>query len=243
MPTTSIRKAGQKVPSTAKVGPPKRQQPAAAKGFDAVYLFDPAAGFWPLPDDATVLDFAFAIDPEKALHCVGVKVNGKPAPLKTVLAVGDTVEFSTTDDAAPSPAWIAITHSPAKELIAHHLGMPLSAQEFAVYTKASARSLDAGVGSNLLDDDAKRAKAETTRRGDYKQPNREGKKLIGAYIDVAEAELLKAVLKARGTTVQDFFADAVTKAITTDISPAERDRLIEAQVARYRATLRATLKK
>lgn len=239
----STRKITTATMPAAKSKPAKRQPSAAAPAFDAVYLFDPAAGFWPLPDGATALDFAFAIDPEKALRCAGVKVNGKLAPLKTVLAVGDTVDFTTTDDASASPAWIAITHSPAKELIAHHLGMPLSAQEFAVYTKASARSLDAGVGSNLLDDDAKGAKAETTRRGDYKQPGREGKKLIGAYIDVAEAELFKAVLKARGATVQDFFADAVTKAITTDIGPAERDRLIEAQVARYRATLRATLKK
>ena len=42
--------------------------------------------------------------------------------------------------------------------------------------------------------------------------------------------------------MQEFFADAVTKALTADTSPAQRERLIEAQVERFRANLRANLK-
>ena len=86
------------------------------------------------------------------------------------------------------------------------------------------------------------AKGEVTGCG-YRQPGREGKKLIGAYVPVEDITKLKAILKARGTNVQDYFAQVVANEIAAAGNPAELERLIEAQLDRFRATLRQTLKR
>lgn len=221
----------------------KRSRPVAGKhSYDRVYRFDHDAGFWPVPKGATALDFAFALDPRKALYCIGVKVNGRPAELGKRLSVGDEVEFITANQKQVALTWLANVHEPATLLVIHGFGGGLSGDNLSAYTELMRISSGEPV-KRKVKAQVQEAAGQVTDREGYKQPGREGKKLIGAYIDVAEAELLKSVLKARGTTVQDFFAEAVSKAIAADIGPAERDRLIEAQVARYRATLRATLKK
>lgn len=89
----------------------------------------------------------------------------------------------------------------------------------------------------------KPAKAEVTRRDSYVQPGREGKKLIGAYVPEEDITKFKAIMKARGTNVQDFFAQVVANEIAAAANPAELERLMEAQLDRFRATLRQTLKR
>ena len=90
------------------------------------------------------------------------------------------------------------------------------------------------------------AKAEHTQTS-YLQPGRAGKKLIGAYIDDELVVELKEVLRLQGTTVQDFFAEAVLKALAVGRTPAQReklvDRIVKKQASQYRAKLLDTLNK
>lgn len=72
---------------------------------DQVFCFTPAGELIPLPRGATPIDFAYAIHSEIGNHCVGVKINGPMAPLRTPLHNGDQIEITTSKSQTPSPTW------------------------------------------------------------------------------------------------------------------------------------------
>jgi guanosine-3',5'-bis(diphosphate) 3'-pyrophosphohydrolase len=72
---------------------------------DQVFCFTPTGELVPLPRGATSIDFAYAIHSEVGNHCVGAKINGRMAPLRTVLHNGDQVEITTSKSQTPSPSW------------------------------------------------------------------------------------------------------------------------------------------
>ena len=74
---------------------------------EEVYVFTPKGKVINLPPGATALDFAFKIHTEVGLHASGARVNGSPAPLKTVLKTGDIVEILTAPDKAPTRGMLA----------------------------------------------------------------------------------------------------------------------------------------
>ncbi len=66
-----------------------------------------------LPQDATVLDFAYHIHSDVGHRCTGALVNGKHATLSQVLQSGDRVEITLGGaDAAPSITWLDIAQTP-----------------------------------------------------------------------------------------------------------------------------------
>lgn len=72
-----------------------------------VYAFTPKGRIIELPRGATVLDFAYHIHSDIGHRCRGAKINGRIAPLTTVLDNGQTVEILTATHAAPSHDWLA----------------------------------------------------------------------------------------------------------------------------------------
>src|SRR5207253_6006929 len=56
---------------------------------DEVYIFTPKGLVKALPRGATPVDFAYSIHTDVGHHCVGARVNGKMAPLRTRLKNGD----------------------------------------------------------------------------------------------------------------------------------------------------------
>ena len=72
---------------------------------DLVFCFSPKGDIKELPHGATPVDFAYAVHTEVGDSCVGVKINGEEAPLRTVLKNGDQVEILTAADQSPSPTW------------------------------------------------------------------------------------------------------------------------------------------
>ena len=73
---------------------------------DEVFVFTPRGEVKSLPRGATPVDFAFSIHTEVGSHCVGAKVNGKIAPLSTMLENGDIVEIITNPHRKPSADWM-----------------------------------------------------------------------------------------------------------------------------------------
>ncbi|MFN9001929.1 MAG: RelA/SpoT family protein, partial [Holosporales bacterium] len=63
---------------------------------DQVFCFTPAGDLISLPKGATVIDFAYAIHSKIGDHCVAAKINGRMAPLRTVLTNGDQIEITTS---------------------------------------------------------------------------------------------------------------------------------------------------
>ncbi len=72
---------------------------------DQVFCFTPKGDLINLPHGATPIDFAYAVHSQIGDTCVGAKINGKLAPLRTQLSNGDQVEIITSKAQVPSPTW------------------------------------------------------------------------------------------------------------------------------------------
>jgi len=122
---------------------------------DEVYTFTPkgkvVCGFRP---GATPVDFAYTIHTEVGHTCVGAKINGRMAPLRTKLRTGDIVEIVTQKDHKPSRDWLTFVKSPrARNKIKHWLN-----------EDQRARAVE--IGRKLLEREARKFKVPMTQIDD-----------------------------------------------------------------------------
>ncbi len=75
---------------------------------DEVFVFSPGGDVFQLARGATPLDFAFRIHSEVGFRCIGAKINGRIATLRSELNNGDTVEILTGKNPNPSTGWLDI---------------------------------------------------------------------------------------------------------------------------------------
>jgi GTP diphosphokinase / guanosine-3',5'-bis(diphosphate) 3'-diphosphatase len=91
-------------------------------GTAEVYVFTPKGEVIALPQNATPVDFAYAIHTEVGHRTIGARVNGRLVPLESTLNNGETVEIFTSKapDAGPSRDWLGFVASPrARNKIRH----------------------------------------------------------------------------------------------------------------------------
>ena len=111
---------------------------------DEVYTFTPKGKVVVVPAGATPVDFAYTIHTEVGHTCVGAKINGRMAPLRTKLRTGDIVEIVTQKDHKPSRDWLTFVKSPrARNKIKHWLN-------------EDQRQRAVEIGRKLLDREARR---------------------------------------------------------------------------------------
>ena len=75
---------------------------------EEVYVFTPKGKVITLPLGGSALDFAFKIHSEIGFRATGAIINGKAAPLKSILKTGDIVEIITSSQQTPRRAWLNI---------------------------------------------------------------------------------------------------------------------------------------
>ncbi|MBM9507182.1 RelA/SpoT family protein [Actinacidiphila acididurans] len=77
-----------------------------------------ASGTLRLPAGASCVDAAYAVHGEAGHACVGVRVNGRLAPLGTKLRDGDTLQLLMDDSASsgPDPDWLEHAATPAARI-------------------------------------------------------------------------------------------------------------------------------
>ncbi|OGD19282.1 MAG: hypothetical protein A2Y69_02420 [Candidatus Aminicenantes bacterium RBG_13_59_9] len=75
---------------------------------EEVYAFTPKGKVITLPLGGSVLDFAFKVHSEIGLHAAGAVINGRIAPLKSILKTGDIVEVITSPEKAPRRSWLNV---------------------------------------------------------------------------------------------------------------------------------------
>tara|TARA_Y100001960_G_C14775589_1_gene882932 strand:- start:2213 stop:4384 length:2172 start_codon:yes stop_codon:yes gene_type:complete len=73
---------------------------------DQVFCFTPKGEVITMPKSATPIDFAFSVHSKLGETCVGCKINGRAAPLQTILANGDQVEILRSNSQSPQPSWL-----------------------------------------------------------------------------------------------------------------------------------------
>ncbi len=121
---------------------------------DEVYTFTPKGKVVVVPAGATPVDFAYTIHTEVGNTCVGAKINGRMAPLRTKLRTGDIVEIVTQKDHKPSRDWLTFVKSPrARNKIKHWLN-----------EDQRVRAVE--IGRKLLDREARKFKVPMTQIDD-----------------------------------------------------------------------------
>jgi GTP pyrophosphokinase len=71
-----------------------------------VATFTPSGEVVTLPQDATAIDFAYALGPQTGDHCIGAVINGRLAALSAEIRSGYVVEILTAPEAGPSADWL-----------------------------------------------------------------------------------------------------------------------------------------
>jgi GTP pyrophosphokinase len=121
---------------------------------DEVYTFTPKGKVVVIPADGTPVDFAYTVHTEVGHTCVGARINGRMAPLRTKLRTGDIVEIVTQKDHKPSRDWLTFVKSPrARNKIKHWLN-------------EDRRRSAVEIGRKLLEREAKKFKVSLNLIGD-----------------------------------------------------------------------------
>ena len=74
---------------------------------DRIFVFTPEGDVVDLPEDSSVIDFAYSIHSDIGDHMLSARVNGKISPIFSKLKNRDIVEIITKDSAHPSSKWQA----------------------------------------------------------------------------------------------------------------------------------------
>ncbi len=78
-----------------------------------IFVQSPMGKILELPEEATPVDFAYAIHSKIGDTCVGAKINGRMVPLNTPLNNGDNIEIITNvNSKGPSRDWLKFVKSP-----------------------------------------------------------------------------------------------------------------------------------
>lgn len=89
---------------------------------DEIFAFTPKGDLVRLPQNSTVLDFAYEIHTNIGHQCIGAKVNNKVVPLKYTLQNGDQVEIINSKKQKPKEEWLQYARtSKAKNRIKEHI--------------------------------------------------------------------------------------------------------------------------
>ena len=71
-----------------------------------IFVFTPKGDLKTMPQNATVLDFAFSLHTDLGTHCIGAKVNHKLVPLSHKLQSGDQVEILSSKAQRVQAEWL-----------------------------------------------------------------------------------------------------------------------------------------
>ena len=71
-----------------------------------IFVFTPKGEIKTLPQEATALDFAYALHSDVGNHCIGAKINHRLVPLSHKLSSGDQIEILTSRSQQPVAEWL-----------------------------------------------------------------------------------------------------------------------------------------
>ena len=84
-----------------------------------IFVFSPMGDIYRLPQDATAVDFAYAVHSDIGNRCHMVKIDRKLAPLSALLESGQTVEIICSDDQRPNAYWLNFVVTPKALSLIH----------------------------------------------------------------------------------------------------------------------------
>lgn len=89
---------------------------------DRIFIYTPKGDVIDIPENGTVLDFAYAVHSDIGNHAAGAMINGKYSALKTPLKNSDVVEIVVDKKSNPTSKWLTwCMSSLAKKQITSHM--------------------------------------------------------------------------------------------------------------------------
>jgi len=83
-----------------------------------IAIFSPKGDIYPLPENSTLLDFAYAVHGDLGDRCIGGSVNGKKVPIYYKLSSKDAVSVETSKNQTPRKDWLSfVKTAKAKQYI------------------------------------------------------------------------------------------------------------------------------
>ncbi len=105
---------------------------------DEIFVFTPKNDLITLPEESTVLDFAYAVHTEIGNKAYKAKVNGSITTIDKILKSGDIVEIITHKTAKPTDKWLRIVKTTKARLkIRDAINLKHSGKKNTVIDKAS----------------------------------------------------------------------------------------------------------
>ena len=87
-----------------------------------IFVFTPKGDEHSMPENSTVLDFAYEINEKLGNYCIGAKVNNKLVPPSQILKTGDQIEVITSQKQKVHQEWLSLAvTSKAKDNITNAL--------------------------------------------------------------------------------------------------------------------------
>jgi GTP diphosphokinase / guanosine-3',5'-bis(diphosphate) 3'-diphosphatase len=77
-----------------------------------VFIISPKGKIFTMPENSTVLDFAFRIHTDIGLRCAGAKIGDRLVSIRTPLKSGDQIEIITNGSVKPSLNWLNYLKTP-----------------------------------------------------------------------------------------------------------------------------------
>lgn len=76
-----------------------------------INVFTPKGDMISMPQNSTIIDFAYEIHTDLGNKCIGAKINLKLVPISHVLQSGDQIEILTSENQTPKLEWLKFTTS------------------------------------------------------------------------------------------------------------------------------------
>jgi GTP pyrophosphokinase len=76
-----------------------------------INVFTPKGDLFSMPQNSTIIDFAYEIHTDLGNKCIGAKINLKLVPISHVIKSGDQIEILTSENQTPKLEWLKFTTS------------------------------------------------------------------------------------------------------------------------------------
>lgn len=184
---------------------------------DEIFVFTPKGKIIDLRQNATALDFAYAIHTDVGNHTARALVDNVEAPLSTRLANGQTVKILTDPEVQPQPQWLEFAATARARTAIRH------------YLKSLRQEDTVELGMQLLEKalNARGSSIEQVSEGTWRQYLKENhfKRQEDLFNDLALGSTLAALVAAKLAPESSGFPDFVEASEAITIAGSEGSAL------------------
>jgi len=163
---------------------------------DRIYVFTPEGHVVDLPPVSTPLDFDYRIHAQGGHRCRGCKINGRIAPLGTILHTADQVEIITGKQEAPSRDWLSPTSG--------YLHTPRARAKVQQWFRKQDQDKNIAAGKTMLDRDFRQLGVKNIDLDVLAEKfNKKGANGLYAAVGAGDINVEQVIRAARAQIVRD----------------------------------------